>query len=93
MGVLLAYYINKHKSEKIISQTISTGWIWAIISMILTVAISAANDEQTPMKAAIFASICSITYCAFFGWIIYSSELGFKSKFWILEIRTLIKNC
>jgi uncharacterized membrane protein (DUF485 family) len=79
MGILLAYYINKHKEEKIFNKTISTGWIYAIISIILTIVISAANDAQAPMRAAIFASVCSITYCGFFGWMIYASELGFKS--------------
>ncbi|CAG9811915.1 unnamed protein product [Chironomus riparius] len=81
MGILLAYYINKHKGHKIAYKTISTGWIWAISSLITTVAISAANDKQTLMRAALFASICSITYCGFFGWIIYSSELGFEIQF------------
>lgn len=80
MGILLAYYINKHKGEKVTIKTISTGWIWAILSFIVTIAISAANDEYSPMKAALFASICSITYCGFFGWIIYASELEYESK-------------
>lgn len=81
MGILLGFTLHKFQNTSLTQKQLNLGWLSAIACMIATVAICIGNVTYTPFHDAMFAGIGSITFCAFFAWIIFAAHLGHKSVY------------
>lgn len=81
MGILLGFVLHKFQNSRLTQKQLNLGWLSAIACMIATVAICMLNQTYTPFNDAMFAGIGSITFCAFFAWIIFAAHLGHKSVY------------
>lgn len=90
IGILLAIFIIKLKNKKISDFHLNLGWLISLTSLILTTIISIECLKNSKLALSLFASICTINLCFFIGWIIFTSEMGYKNflttiiewKFW-----------
>lgn len=81
MGILLGFALHKFQNTSLTQKQLNLGWLSAIACMIATVAICIGNVTYTPFHDAMFAGIGSITFCAFFAWVIFAAHLGHKSVY------------
>lgn len=79
IGILLGFLLNKFQNTRLTQKQLNLGWLSAIACLIATLAICLVNLTYTPFNDAMFAGIGSITFCAFFAWIIFAAHLGHKS--------------
>lgn len=84
MGILLGFVLHKFQNTKLTPKQLNLGWLSALACLIATVAICMVNLTYTPFNDAMFAGIGSITFCAFFAWIIFAAHLGHKSSYTIV---------
>lgn len=81
IGILLAYMLIKYKKEKLTDIQLNAGWLVAVLCFVATSTIcSECAENLSKINMALFNSICTITFCVFIAWIIFTTELGYKSK-------------
>ena len=84
MGILLGYILRKYKDIKLTQTQLTMGWY--ISTGLLLSAFCAPAPMGTmgykfnPTHAAHYAAFAPIGWCLFFAWIIFTSQLGYKSK-------------
>lgn len=85
MGLALGYLLRQHKDIKLTSNQLTLGWVVTSVLFILTVVfssfMSAYDYTFSSFDGALFGSIASIPFCLFFGWMLYTAHLGYKSEF------------
>lgn len=84
IGIALGYILRTHKHVKLTKTQINVGWFIATFGVLATLigtsCMSVYNYKFDIFHAALFASVAPIPWCLFFAWIIYSSQLGYKSE-------------
>lgn len=85
MGVLLGYCLRRHKDVKLSNVQRKLGWV---ISTALLLAsffgpapMGSIHYKYDPTHAAQYAAYAPIGWCCFFAWIIFTSQMGYHSKF------------
>lgn len=85
IGIYLGYMLRTHKNVRLTSEQLYIGWIVATIGFLGTLfassMMSVYNYKFSTFHAAIFSSIAPIPWCFFFAWVVYTSQLGYKSEF------------
>lgn len=81
MGILLGFVLQRFQDTRLTPKQLNLGWLSAVTCLIATAAIGILNLNYTPFNDAVFAGIGSITFCAFFAWIIFAAHLGHKSVY------------
>lgn len=83
MGIYLGYLLREHKDIKLSNLQLTVGWIVSSALFIATFVGSAFmnsyNYVSSPLDGALFTSLGHITFCLFFGWVLYTAHLGYKS--------------
>jgi hypothetical protein len=59
------------------------GWTIAGSMLLITCAISVANQEYSPLMAACFNALAPIVWCFYFAWFIFVAQAGHKSGSWM----------
>lgn len=62
------------------------GWLVASVGILGTLYLSSyqvvdENHKFNITHAALFSSLAPIPWCFFFAWVIFTSQLGYKSEF------------
>lgn len=85
IGLLLGYFLRQYKDLKLTNLQLKAGWFINITLLLLvivgTASMSVSDYKYNPTHAAIYAAIAPIPWCLFFAWIIFTSQLGYKSKY------------
>ncbi|KAG5684659.1 hypothetical protein PVAND_013877 [Polypedilum vanderplanki] len=85
IGIFLGYLLRKHQNIKLTDFQLTCGWVIStalFIGTIVTTAIMSRYDYTfNAIDGANFAALAPIPWCLFFGWIIYTSHLGYKNFF------------
>lgn len=85
IGIALGYILRTHKNVRLTKSQLNLGWFIATLGFLGTIFASAAmsvyNYKFSVLHAAIYSSLAPIPWCFFFGWVIYTSQLGYKSQF------------
>lgn len=79
IGILLGYFLHLFKNRTLSDLQLKLGWIAALGSLVITIAICFRNITYTPFNDAMFAGIGSVTICMFYSWVIFVARLGHKS--------------
>lgn len=87
MGIALGFVLRKYKDWQPSKGTMMFGWSLAILSLLAIGWMSFSSQVYSPMTAARFSATGPIVWCFFFAWMIFSAQMGYKSK------KTLIINC
>lgn len=86
MGVLLGYFLRKYKDTglKLTPKQINLGWLISFIAVCVSFfgpsPMGNINYVYNPVHAALYAAYAPIGWCIGFGWIIFTSHLGYKCK-------------
>jgi uncharacterized membrane protein len=80
IGIYLGYLLRKHKNKKLSDSQVLVGWSVAGSLLIVTCAISIANQKYSPLMAACFNAIAPIVWCLYFAWFIFVAQAGHKSE-------------
>jgi uncharacterized membrane protein len=80
IGVYLGYLLRKHKNKSLTDNQVIFGWTIAGSLLVITCAISIANQEYSPLMAASFNALAPIVWCLYFAWFIFVAQAGHKSK-------------
>lgn len=84
IGLLLGYVLRQYNNLKLTNYQLKTGWFVNVTLFILllvgTASMSVPGYKYNPIHAAVYAEIAPIPWCLFFAWIIFTSQLGYKSK-------------
>ena len=80
IGIYLGYRLRKHKNKKLTDTQVFLGWSLAGSMLVITCAISIANQEYSPLMAACFNALAPVVWCFYFAWFIYVAQAGHKSK-------------
>lgn len=85
MGVLLGYYLRLLKNVKLSKVQLVLGWVISTILLIVSffgpAPMGSINYKYNPTHAAYYAAYAPIGWCCFFAWIIFTSQLGYHSKY------------
>lgn len=84
IGIILGYILRQYKDIKLTQTQLTMGW-YISIGLILTVFCGPAPMGMMGYKfnsthAASYTAFAPIGWCLFFAWIIFISQLGYKSK-------------
>lgn len=83
IGILLGYYLRRFKDLKLTELQLNIGWIVSLLGLVLTIIgtaiMSVADYEFSPSNSAMYSAFAPITWCLFFGWVIFTSQLGHTS--------------
>lgn len=80
VGMFLGLSLRKFKDTKLSKWALHFGWGLATLCMIAVIWISISSQAYTPLTAACFSALAPIAICVFFAWMIFSAQLGHKSK-------------
>lgn len=89
MGIILGYILRKFKDAKLSKMQIRVGWYVSTAALLMAFFGPAPMGDITykfnATHAAHYAAFAPIAWCLFFGWMILTSQLGYKSKNTILR--------
>jgi hypothetical protein len=89
IGIGLGYVLRTYKNVKLTDNQLTIGWIATAIGTFGTVLASSVmsvyNYKYNAFHAGLYASLAPIPWCFAFAWIIYTSQLGYKSKHHIAQ--------
>lgn len=84
MGVLLGYALRMYKDIKLTESQLRWGWVASIVacavSFVGPAPMGSIGYQYNPFHAALYAAYAPIGWCVFFGWVIFTSHLGYKSE-------------
>lgn len=84
MGVLLGYGLRKYKDQKISDSHLRLGWVIGVACLLLSTfgpaPMGRIDYEYNSTHAAIYAAFAPVAWCLFFGWAVFVSHLGYKSR-------------
>lgn len=84
IGIVLGYLLRKHKGTRLTKNQLNLGWLLVSVLFLATFfacsMMSVYNYKFDVVDAALFSSVAPIPWCLFFAWVIYTSQLGYKSK-------------
>lgn len=83
IGILLGYCLRRFKDLKLTEMQLNIGWFVSLSGLVLTIIgtamMSVADYEFSPSNSAMYSAFAPITWCLFFGWVIFTSQLGNQS--------------
>lgn len=84
MGIGLGYTLRMFKNMKLTQSQLKIGWYLSVASLLLAffgpAPMGDIDYKYDATQASNYAAFAPIGWCIFFGWIIFSSELGNKSE-------------
>lgn len=84
MGLGLGYALRMFKNLKLTEKQLTIGWYLCIASFVAAffgpAPMGDIDYKYNATHAALYAAFAPIAWCFFFGWIIFVSELGYKSE-------------
>ncbi|KAG5684658.1 hypothetical protein PVAND_013876 [Polypedilum vanderplanki] len=84
MGIILGCFLRKFKETKLSRMQLRVGWYVSTAALLISFLGPAPMGDITykfnPTHAAIYAAFAPIAWCFFFGWMIFTSQLGYKNK-------------
>jgi len=84
MGIALGYVLRKCKDLQLSKIQLNLGWLISTLSLLLAffgpAPMGDIDYKFNSIHAAHYAGLAPILWCFFFGWIILTSQLGYKSK-------------
>lgn len=84
IGIVLGYVLRMHKNTKLSKSQLNLGWFvtttGVLGTLFITSLMSVYNYKFDILHAALFSSVAPIPWCFFFAWVIYTSQLGYKSE-------------
>ena len=91
IGIILGYILRIYKDIKLTPTQLTMGW-YISIGFILSAFCAPApmgkmGYKFNPSHAAYYAAFAPIGWCLFFAWIIFASQLGYKSKNYTFNCR------
>ncbi|KAL7028529.1 hypothetical protein ACKWTF_005882 [Chironomus riparius] len=85
MGIVLGYLLRKYSDIKLDESQLFFGWVFTSSLFIGTMALisfmSAYDYTFSAFDGALYSSLAPIPWCLFFGWLIFTSHLGYKNSF------------
>lgn len=85
MGILLGYVLRTYKDLKLTKTQLKIGW-YVNTALVMAAFFGPApmgsiNYIYDPIHAAAYAAFAPIAWCSFFAWVIFTSHLGYRSKY------------
>jgi len=84
IGIVLGYLLRKYSDIKLDEFQLFFGWVFMSSLFVGTMAfislMSAYDYTFSAFDGALYSSLAPIPWCLFFGWLIFTSHLGYKSK-------------
>lgn len=84
IGIYLGYMLRKYKDFRFTMPQLNFGWLVASLGIISTLYFSSYQGGFTykfnPTHAALFSAIAPIPWCLFFAWVIFTSQLKYRSE-------------
>lgn len=84
MGIGLGYVLRMFKDIKLTQSQLKIGWYLSIASLLLAffgpAPMGDIDYKYDAAQASQYAAFAPIVWCIFFGWIIFVSQLGYKSE-------------
>jgi hypothetical protein len=84
IGIALGYILRTYKNVRLTNAQLNIGWLFATVGFLGTLfacsMMSVYNYKFDILDASYYSSVAPIPWCLFFAWIIYTSQLGYKSE-------------
>lgn len=84
IGIALGFILRKYKNLRLTNAQLIQGWLIATAGLFATLFSSALmsvyNYKFDILHASYYSSVAPIPWCFFFGWTIFTAQLGYKSE-------------
>jgi hypothetical protein len=84
IGIALGYLLRIYKNVRLSNKQLTIGWIVVTAGFLGTLLMSGLmsvyNYKFSSLHAAFYSAVAPIPWCLFFAWIVYTSQLGYKSE-------------
>lgn len=89
IGIALGYMLRRYKDFRFTRSQLNFGWLVASLGAIATIYLSSTQSlsyyKFNLTHAALFSAVAPIPWCLFFAWVIFTSQLKYKSEFKLLH--------